>query len=204
MKKRPALPRTQDSLNVGAPFMTPGTEAVRQTSSRHDGAHAVQQRTHAGDMNVAPTLPAVPTRTDEKTTGHHDRTVAYPVGAPFMTPGTGAVRQTSSRRNGAHAAQQRTHAGDMNVAPTLTAVSTCTDEKTAGHHDSTAAYPVGAPFMTPGTGAVRQTPTCHDGAHAVQQRTHAGDMNVAPTLPAVPTRTDEKTAGRNGARSRAT
>ena len=255
---------------VGAPFMTPGTGAVKQTPTRHDGTHAAQQRTHAGDMNVAPTLPAVPTRTnektaghhdrtaaypavptctdektaghhdctvaypavptrtDEKTAGHHDRTVAYPVGAPFMTPGTEAVRQTSSCHDGAHAAQQRTLAGDMNVAPTLLAVPTCTDEKTAGHHARTAAYPVGAPFMTPGTGAERQTPTRHDGAHAggtgprtgragrtrsatthprgrhkrhgpdvpdahaAQQRTLAGDMNVAPTLPAVPTCTDEK------------
>ena len=210
---------------VEAPFMTPGTEAVRHTPTRHDGTHAAQQRTHAGDMNVAPTLPAVPTRTDEKTaghldrtaaypavstctdektTGHLDRTVAYPVGAPFMTPGTGAERQTPTRHDGTHAVQQRTHAGDMNVAPTLTAVSTHTDEKTAGHHDRTAAYPVGAPFMTPGTETVRQTPTRHDGAHAAQWRTHAGDMNVAPTLTAVSTCTDEKTAGRNGAGTRAT
>ena len=92
-------------------------------------------------MNVAPTLTAVPTCTDEKTAGHHDRTVAYP------------------------------------------AVPTCTNEKTAEHHDRTAAYPVGAPFMTPGTGAVRQTSSRRNGAHAAQQRTHAGDMNVAPTLP---------------------
>ena len=133
--------------------MTPGTGAERQTPTRHDGAHAAQRRTHAGDMNVAPTLPAVPTRTDEKTTGHHDRTAAYPAVPPH------------------------------------------TDEKTTGHHDRTVAYPVGAPFMTPGTEAVRHTPTRHDGAHAAQRRTHAGDMNVAPTLPAVPTRTDEKTNG---------
>ena len=92
----------------------------------------------------------------------------------------------------------------MNVAPTLPVVSTCTDEKTAGHHDRTATYPVGAPFMTPGTGAVRQTPTGHDGAHTTQWRTHAGDMNVAPTLTAVSTCTDEKTAQRNNARTRAT
>ena len=205
--------------------MTPGTGAERQTSSCHDGVHAVQQRTHAGDMNVAPTLTAVPTRTDEKTAGHHDRTatypavptctdekttghddrtVAYPVGAPFMTPGTEAVRQTPSCHDGAHAAQQRTHAGDMNVAPTLPAVPTCTNEKTAGHHDRTTAYPVGVPFMTPGTEAERQTSSRHDGAHATQQRTLAGDINVAPTLPAVPTRTDEKTAQRNNARTRAT
>ena len=190
MEKRPALPRTQDSHPVGAPFMTPGTEAERQTPTRH-----------------------------------HDRTAAYPVEAPFMTPGTEAVRHTPTRHDGTHAAQQRTLAGDMNVAPTLPAVPTRTDkkttghhdrteaypavpthtdEKTAGHHNRTAAYPVGAPFMTPGTGAVRQTPTGHDGAHTTQWRTHAGDMNVAPTLTAVPTRTDEKTAGRNGARTRAT
>ena len=30
-------------------------------------------------MNVAPTLPAVSTHTDEKTTGYHDRTATYPV-----------------------------------------------------------------------------------------------------------------------------
>ena len=190
MKKRPALPRTQDSHPVGAPFMTPGTGAERQTPTRHDGAHAAQQRTHAGDMNVAPTLPAVPTRTDEKTTGHHDRTVAYPVGAPFMTPGTEAVRQTPTRHNGAHAAQQRTHAGDINVAPTLTAVSTCTNEKTTGHHDRTATYPVGAPFMTPGTEAERQTPTRHDG-------THAGETDATD-------RTCRTHTQRNGARTRAT
>ena len=83
----------------------------------------------------------------------------------------------------------------MNVAPTLTAVPTCTDEKTTGHHDHTVTYPVGAPFMTPGTGAVRQTPSCHDGAHAAQWRTHAGDMNVAPTLPAVPIRATGKSVG---------
>ncbi len=153
MEKRPALPRTQNSLNVGAPFMTPGTGAERQTPTKHDGAHAAQRRTHAGDMNVAPALPAVSTRTDEKTTGYHDRTAAYP------------------------------------------AVSTCTDEKTAGHHDRTATYPVGAPFMTPGTGAERQTSSCHNGAHAAQQRTHAGDMNVAPTLTAVPIRATEKSVG---------
>ena len=146
-------------------------------------------------MNVAPTLTAVPTCTDEKTAGHHDRTAAYPVGAPFMTPGTEAERQTPTRHDGAHAAQRRTHAGDMNVAPTLPAVSTRTDEKTAGHHDRTVAYPVGAPFMTPGTEAERQTPTRHNGTHAVQQRTHAGDMNVAPTLPAVPIRATEKSVG---------
>ena len=210
--------------------MTPGTGAERQTPTRHDGAHAAQRRTHAGDMNVAPTLPAVPTHTDEKTAGHHDRTAAYPVRAPFMTPGTGAERQTSSCHNG-------TLAGDMNVAPALPAVSTrtdekttgyhdrtatypavptrtnektaghhdrtatyptvptCTDDKTTGHHDRTAAYPVGAPFMTPGTEAVRQTSSRRNGAHAVQQRTHAGDMNVAPTLTAVPTHTDEKNGG---------
>ena len=78
MEKRPALPRTQNSLNVEAPFMTPGTEAERQTPTRHDGAHAAQRRTHAGDMNVAPTLTAVPTCTDEKTAEHHDRTATYP------------------------------------------------------------------------------------------------------------------------------
>ena len=131
MEKRPALPRTQDSHPVGAPFMTPVAGTARHTPTRH-----------------------------------HDRTAAYPVEAPFMTPGTEAERQTPTRHDGAHAAQRRTHAGDMNVAPTLTAVSTRTDEKTAGHHDRTAAYPVGAPFMTPGTGAVRQTPSCHEGAHA--------------------------------------
>ena len=170
---------------VEAPFMTPGTEAVRHTPTRHDGAHAVQQRTHAGDMNVAPTLPAVPTRTDEKTAGHHDSTAAYPVGAPFMTPGTGAVRQTPSCHDGAHAAQWRTLAGDMNVAPTLPAVPTHTDEKTAGHHDRTAAYPVGAPFMTPGTGAVRQTPSCHDNARSRATQTprtgHAGRTRSTTT-----------------------
>ena len=153
MKKTTGLHDHTVTYPVGAPFMTPGTEAVRQTPSCHDGTHAAQQRTLAGDMNVAPTLPAVPTHTDEKTADHHDRTAAYPVGAPFMTPGTGAVRQTPSCHDGAHAAQWRTHAGDMNVAPTLPAVPTHTDEKTADHHDRTAAYPVGAPFMTPGTGS---------------------------------------------------
>ena len=87
----------------------------------------------------------------------------------------------------AHAVQQRTHAGDMNVAPTLPAVSTCTDEKTAGHHDRTAAYPavptytdektaghhdrtatypVGAPFMTPVAGTARRIPPNHDNARS--------------------------------------
>ena len=61
-------------------------------------------------------------------------------------------------------------------------------KKTTGHHDRTMAYPVGAPFMTPGTGAERQTPTRHNGAHA-------GDMNVAPTLPAVPIRATGKSVG---------
>ena len=159
-------------------------------------------------MNVAPTLPTVPTCTDEKTAGHHDRTVAYPavptrtnekttghhdrtaacpVGAPFMTPGTGAERQTPSRHDGAHTTQWRTHAGDMNVAPTLTEVPTHTDEKTTGHHDRTAACPVGAPFMTPGTEAERQTSSRHDGTHAGGTnatdrtcRTHT-QRNNAPT-----------------------
>ena len=143
MKKRPALPRTQNSLNVRAPFMTPVAGTARHTPTRH-----------------------------------HDRTAAYPVEAPFMTPGTGAVRHTPTRHDGAHATQWRTHAGDMNVAPTLTAVSTRTDEKTTGHLDRTVAYPVGAPFMTPGTEAERQTPTRHDGAHATQQ--HATDRTCRP------------------------
>ena len=216
---------------VGAPFMTPGTGAERQTPTRHNGAHAMQQRTHAGDMNVAPTLPAVSTRTDEKNNGPSrphggipSRGAIYDARYRSGKTNTDETRRRTRgrhKRHGpdmppAHTTQWRTHAGDMNVAPTLTAVPTCTDEKTAGHHDRTvaypavptctnektaehhdrtAAYPVGAPFMTPGTGAVRQTPTRHDGTHAAQQRTHAGDMNVAPTLPAVSTHTDEKTTG---------
>lgn len=108
------------------------TRATKTHGPDVPDAHAVQQRTHAGDINVAPTLPAVPTRTDEKTAGHHDRTAAYPVGAPFMTPGTEAVRQTPTRHNGAHAAQQRTLAGDTNVAPTLTAVPIRATGKSVG------------------------------------------------------------------------
>ena len=184
MEKRPALPRTQDSHPVGAPFMTPVAGTARHTPTRH-----------------------------------HDRTVAYPVGAPFMTPGTEAVRHTPTRHDGTHAAQQRTHAGDMNVAPTLPAVPTRTDKKNNG-----SSRPHGD---IPGRGAIydaryrsgktntnetrRRTRGRHKRhgpdmppAHTTQWRTHAGGMNVAPTLPAVPTHTDEKTAGHNGAPTRAT
>ncbi len=158
MEKRPALPRTQDSHPVGAPFMTPVAGTARHTPTRH-----------------------------------HDRTVAYPVGAPFMTPGTEAVRHTPTRHDGTHAAQQRTHAGDMNVAPTLPAVPTCTDEKTAGHHNRTAASPVGAPFMTPGTEAERQTSSCHNGAHA-------GDKDATDRTSRPPNNTTTHARGRHECR----
>ena len=77
-------------------------------------------------MNVAPTLTAVPTRTNEK-----NNRPSRPHGG---IPGRGSIYDARRRNGETHTAKprQRTLAGDMNVAPTLTAVPIRATGKSVG------------------------------------------------------------------------